>query len=453
MSIRRDSLPILKERWLQRLDTALWPTTVESWPLWQRTLVRAAQIFYAVLRDLGSGQISLRAMSLVYYTVIAIVPLLALTFSVLKGLGVHNTLEPTLLRVLEPFLGEYATDITTNVVSFVDNIRVDVLGFVSVGVLLYTVLTMMQKMEQAFNYIWMVNQPRTLGNRISEYLFAIIGSPLLILLSVGIASYINTNFFVRYLDSLTFGAWILQVFGFVASLGFMSLAFAFAYRFIPNTRVHFISAFIGGIVTTFAWKALGWVFSNFLVANSANAVIYAAFFALILLMLMLYLGWLVLLVGSSVAFYHQHPSRARTGRQPLHLALRDQEQVTLTLAMLIVERFRRRQQPWSLDELLDHTQLSAQIVESGLETLQSIGFVSLTAGDPTRYLPTTDVSDLRIQELRQQIRMYARDPVNLHPPCPEQQAVEAFLQQVDRMTDEQLGEQRFDDLERKNNDS
>ncbi|MEX1196302.1 MAG: YihY/virulence factor BrkB family protein [Pseudohongiellaceae bacterium] len=453
MSSRGDSLLVLKDRWLQRLDEAMWPTSVESWPLWRRALVRAAQIFYAVMRDLGGGQISLRAMSLVYYTVIAVVPLLALTFSVLKGLGVHNTLEPTLLRVLEPFLGDYATDITTNMVTFVDNIRVDVLGTVSVGILLYTVLTMMQKMEQSFNYIWMVNQPRTLGNRISEYLFAIIGSPLLILLSVGIASYINTNIFVRYLDTLAFGAWILQFIGFLMSLTFMSLAFAFAYRFIPNTRVHFVSAFIGGIVTTFAWKGLGWVFSNFLVVNSANAVIYAAFFSLILLMLLLYLGWLVLLIGSSVAFYHQHPSRAHTGRVPLHLALRDREQVTLTVAMLIVGRFQRRQPPWSMDELLDHTQLSAQIVESALDTLRSIGFITVTAGDPSRYLPTTDVSDLRIQDLRQQIRMYARDPVNLHPPCPEQQAVEAYLQQVDRLAEEQLGEKRFDDLERKKPDS
>lgn len=447
------NLPALQEQSQEFLHTHLWPVDIDARPLWQRTLVRTAQIFYAVIRDLGSGQISLRAMSLVYYTVIAIVPLLALTFSVLKGLGVHNTLEPTLLGVLQPFLGEYATDITTNVVSFVDNIRVDVLGFVSVGVLLYTVLTMMQKMELAFNYIWMVNQPRNLANRISEYLFAIIGSPLLILLSVGIASYVNTNFFVVYLDSLAFGAWILQFIGFLMPLLFMSLAFAFAYRFIPNTRVHFTSAFIGGVVTTFAWKLLGWVFSNFLVAHSASAIIYAAFFALILLMLLIYLGWFVLLLGSSVAFYHQYPSRTRTGRQPLQLALRDQEQVTLTVAALIAKRFHQQQPPWSLDELLEHTRLNAQIVELALDTLRRINFISITAQDPPRYLPTTDISELRIEHLRKRVRRLARDTLNIHPPCPEQQAVETWLQKVDEITDSQLGETRFSDLERGNTDS
>lgn len=446
MTQKTRSLSSLQEEWLQRLDQILWPYDTEDWPQWQRVLLRAAQIAYAVIRDLGTGQVSLRAMGLVYYTIIAMVPLLALTFSVLKGLGVHNSLEPTLLSILQPFLGEYATDITTNVVSFVDNIRVDVLGFVSVGVLLYTVLNMMKKMELAFNYIWMVSQPRTLANRISEYLFALIGSPLLILISVGMASAVNTSFVVEYLDSLSFGAWILQFIGFLMPLVFMSLAFAFAYRFIPNTRVQFSSAIIGGIVTTIAWKLLGWVFSNFLVANSANAVIYAAFFALILLMLLLYLGWFVLLIGSSVAFYHQHPSRTRNGRKPLRLALRDQEEVTLTVAALIVQRFLDRQPPWSIDEIVDHTGINSQIVEVALSTLERIRFIAATANDPSRYLPIGDVSTLPVQQLRQRIRRMAPDPLTIRSRCPQQQAIANWLERVDTTVEQQLGETRFADL-------
>lgn len=122
----------------------LWRDTEQTAAGWQRHLTRALQIAWAVLRDIAEGHVSLRAMSLVYYTVIAIVPLLALTFAVLKGLGVHNAMEPALLGLLEPFMGEYSNQITSNVVSFVDNVRVDVLSVVSLGVLLYTVLTMMQ---------------------------------------------------------------------------------------------------------------------------------------------------------------------------------------------------------------------------------------------------------------------------------------------------------------------
>lgn len=341
---------------LQQLEEFLWtnagPTAPQS--AWRRyllnTVMRSLRIVYAVIRDLAEGHLSLRAMSLVYYTVIAFVPLLALTFAVIKGLGVHNAMEPMLLGVLEPFMGEYSAEITGNLVSFVDNVRVDVLSAVSLGVLLYTVLTMMQRIVSSFNFIWSISQPRTLANRVSEYLFAVIVSPLLILLSVAIASYVNTTLFVGLLDTISFGVFFVKFIGVLTPYFFMSLAFAFAFSFIPNTRVHFSSAFIGGVVTTIALKGMAWIFQNIITEYSANAVIYAGFFAAIMLMLFIYLGWLMLLIGSSVAYYHQFTAKARSGRKPLRLSLRVQEEVALTVAYLIVKRFRKGGKPWTVDQ-------------------------------------------------------------------------------------------------------
>ncbi len=427
----------------ERGEEFLWRERSGNEPLPLRFLLRTLQIIYAVARDLGSGQVSLRAMGLVYYTVIASVPMLALTFSVLKGLGVHNTLEPTLLRVLEPFLGEYASDITGNVVDFVDNIRVDVLSFVSLGVLLYTVLAMMQKMEAAFNYIWSVNQPRSLGSRISEYLFAVIVSPLLILISVGIASYVNTNFFVEHLEDLRFGARILQFMGWLMPIVFMSVAFAFVYSFIPNIRVNFTSAWVGGIVTTFAWMLMGWIFRNFITVESANAAIYAAFFVVILLMLFIYLGWFVMLIGSAVAFYHQYPSRTRIGRKLPRLSIAEQEEVTLTVAALIIRRFQLGEPPWSMPELIQHCNLNAQVLQAALDTLKDIQFVYETSDEPKRYLPGGSVHDMGILELRNKIRAHSIDHMPAREISRDQLAVREFLKNADSILDEKLGDERF----------
>src|SRR5690606_15570749 len=144
-----------------------------------------------------------------------------------------------------------------NVINFVENVRVDVLSFVSLGVLLYTVLNMMQKIEMSCNFIWSVAEGRRFANRVSEYLFAIIVSPLLLFLSIGITSYINTNIFARSLGIMPFGGVMLQLTGSITAFMFMSLAFAFAYSFIPNTRVQFSAALVGGIMTTIIWKTMG----------------------------------------------------------------------------------------------------------------------------------------------------------------------------------------------------
>ena len=107
-------------------------------------------------------------MSLIYTTLLSLVPLLALGFSLLKGLGVHNSLQPVLERFLAP-LGPQGTQISQNVIAFVENIKVGVLGSLGVALLLYTALTLIQKMEQSFDYIWRVEVPRRLGQRLTEY--------------------------------------------------------------------------------------------------------------------------------------------------------------------------------------------------------------------------------------------------------------------------------------------
>lgn len=431
---------------LDTIDNRLWREHDSGKFQWRKHTARAIQIAYAVLRDLAEGHLSLRAMSLVYYTMVAIVPMLALTFAVIKGLGVHNAMEPALLGLLQPFMGEYSIQITENVVSFVDNVRVDVLSVVSLGVLLYTVLTMMQQIELTFNYIWSITQPRTLAHRISEYLFAIIVSPLLILISVGIASSVNANFFVRYLEQLSFGAWIIQSIAFVMPALFMSLAFALAFIFIPNTRVRFSSAFIGGVVTMIAWKTMAFVFQNFFVVNSANAVIYAAFFAVILLMLFLYLGWLMLLIGSSVAFYHQYPAKARMGRKPLELSFEMQEEVALSVAYLIVKRFNQGLSPWSIDELASYTRISAPVIETAINALIDVKFIRATDEQPRSFLPHHSVEDSSINALRKRLRERSNTKLAQKSISSEQNQIRQFIQDMDEQWAQASGEITFRQL-------
>ena len=322
---------------LTKVRRTLWQPHLQDAPWWRRTLIRTAQITIAIIRDLFQEQLSLRAMSLVFTTLIGFIPLFALTFAVLKSLGVHNAMEPTLLALLEP-LGDRSTEVTRQILTYVDNLRVELIGITSVGLLLYIVLDMMRKIESAFNYIWAVKKGRNWASRISEYLFAVIVSPLLLFISISITSYVNTNFFAAFLENLAYGGLIIQVTAFLAPILLMSLAFAFAYGFLPNTKVHFSSAFIGGLVTTFIWKLMGVFFQEFFV-SSARESIYLAFASAIVIMFFIYIGWLVALIGSSIAFYHQNPAKTRTGRDRLHLSIAQREGIALAVAETIIQRF------------------------------------------------------------------------------------------------------------------
>src|SRR5262245_6171147 len=126
------------------LDRGLWP---ERWhdvdaPWWLRT----ARYAYALTRDYVQGDLSLRAMSIVYTTMLAIVPLLAFAFSVLDALGFHRELEPLLFNFLAP-LGPRGAEVTERVIGFVDNVSGSALASVAVVILLFTGLSMAQKVE------------------------------------------------------------------------------------------------------------------------------------------------------------------------------------------------------------------------------------------------------------------------------------------------------------------
>jgi len=109
-----------------RLADFIWQKDIKHLAHWQTGSIRLLRILYAVGGDLASGLISLRAAGLVYITLLSLVPLLAVSFSVLKGFGVHNQLEPLLLHLLAP-LGSNSPEIVKQILGFVDNIKVGAL--------------------------------------------------------------------------------------------------------------------------------------------------------------------------------------------------------------------------------------------------------------------------------------------------------------------------------------
>ena len=195
----RDSLlpgPLgaLARRWL-------WDIDIDSLPAWRRLVLWTLRIGQACWRDLAEGQLTLRAMSLVYTTLLSLVPLLAISFSVLKGFGVHNQVEPLLLGFLEP-LGDQGVEISARIVGFVDNIKVGVLGFLGFVLLFYTVISLMQKIERAFNYTWRIGRERTLGQRFRDYFSVVVIGPVLVFSSLSITASIMSDAVVQALAAI-----------------------------------------------------------------------------------------------------------------------------------------------------------------------------------------------------------------------------------------------------------
>lgn len=429
---------------VQRGENWLWGTDLHVASLWQRFVIKVLRILYAVIRDLKDGQLSLRAMSLVYTTVIAVVPLLALSFSVLKGFGLHNEVEPMLLDALED-LGDKRFDIISNVMSFIDNIKVGVLGAVGFALLIYSVISMMHKIEHSFNYTWQIKRDRNMSQRFRDYLSVIFVGPLMIFLSAAITTSANTGVVINYIEALPAGSSLVALVGDVIPYLIMSTGFAFIYMFLPNTQVKLLPAFVGGLVTAIIWKIMGWGVATF-IANSASSIaIYSAFASVIILMVWMYVGWLVLLVGASVSFYFQNPQYILIRRDSMHLNGENSESLALSVLYLIGYNYQKKMPAWDVDSLGRRLRVAPHLVDDMLEFLEVQNYIIRAGENGSDIYPALPVEQIMIGKLLRKVRELSLDgqrerEIRGEPP------VALLLDDMRAMIDERFGDKSLKDI-------
>jgi membrane protein len=377
--------------------------SAESGFIW-RWLINILRVSYIVIRELATGELNLRAMSLVFTTLLSLVPLIAVAFSVLKAFGVHNQIEPVLLSLLEP-LGPKGPEITANIIGFVQNVKVGVLGSLGVAMLFYTIIALIQKIENAFNFVWRVKKSRTLARRFTDYLSVVMIGPVLVFTALGLAATVMSHDVVQHLQAIEpFGTLILYV-GKIAPYIMIILAFTFLYKFIPNTRVEMMPALIGATVAGVLWVTLGKLFASFVASSSNYTAIYSSFAILFFFMLWLYLAWLILLTGSQVAYYLQHPKLVRFGGKGYSLSprLRDKEGLWLMTAM--AKQFYLQKPALSVQELEEQTGLAGDLTQDLLTILEQAQLIVELEGDEPRYQPAQDIAKIQIMTILNALRV------------------------------------------------
>ncbi|MDY6979510.1 MAG: YihY/virulence factor BrkB family protein [Pseudomonadota bacterium] len=411
-----------------KLLNQLWQIDIRSLSIWQRRGIGALRVLYLIGRDLASGELNMRAMSLVYTTLLAIVPLLAVSFSVLKGFGYHNQLEPILLNLLTPPLGDRGAEITHQIIGFVENVKAGVLGSVGLVLLLYTVISLTQKVERAFNYTWQVSENRSMARRFSDYFSVILIGPLLIIAAITLTASITSSTLYSSMQNTAVIGWLLQSFNESLPYLLVILAFAFIYVLVPNTRVRIRSALVGAIVAGILWQTVGWGFAELVSSSPRTIAIYSAFATLFLFIIWLYISWLILLIGASIAFYHQFPERRWRESRQMHLSNRLKEKLALAAMIAIARRYYEKQPEWTLSELAGSLNIFEQSLHPILEQLVQGQLLVRTDHEPARYIPGHAPEQINLLAILDTIR----------------QADENYMVNLDRLPPDPIVDQAFD---------
>jgi len=356
---------------------------------------------FALIRDLLSGELNLRAMGLVYTTLLSLVPLIAFAFAVLKGLGVHRDLEPLIYEFLRP-IGDRAGALTTQMMTFVENVRGGVLGSVGLAFLLYAVVTMIQKLENAFNFAWHVERPRSLMRRISEYLSLMVIGPVFLVVVFSLFGAVATHDSMRWLTQSEFWGAIVRGLGMLGPYLFVTGVFTFLYVFVPNTRVRLRPALAGGLTAGVLWAASGAVFTKIVAASTQMVAIYAGFAIFLAALIWIYLSWLILLIGAQLSFYVQNPRYLRVGQTPVRLTSALRERLAFTIMLMIARRFLAGEAPWRQRALAEDLEIPGSALAIVVDSLEKAGLVALNEDEDI--LPARDLEGIALQDVLQAVR-------------------------------------------------
>ena len=388
----------------ETLNKKIWGVDLNTLPWWQASPLSVVRFIYILAVDFLNGQLNLRAMSLVFTTMLSIVPLIAVSFSVMKAFGMHNQMEPMLMQYLAP-LGAQGEEIAQQIMGFVNNIKVGALGVLGLMVLFYVIARLIKKIEYSFNYTWRIQQTGSLIRRLGNYVVILFGFVLVFGALAVTGTAMNSSVAKAILAVEPFGTLLSLATRLLPYLMIIA-AFTAAYLFTPNTRVRFVPALVGGIVAGILWQTVGWVFATFISASMSTSytAIYSSFAFLFVFMIWLWWSWLILLIGSSVAFYKQHPEYLYINSHDLRLTNRQKEELALQIMTVIGKRFYNHQTPIEIDSIVSDLRLPKQSIEQQLNLFEEHGLLVKAESDTLSYAPARPLEELNLKAVLDTVR-------------------------------------------------
>lgn len=362
------------KRALQFIQSDLWNAEAMAQLGMRRVqgLLQFCAVFVeSVLRDM----IPLRASALTYYTVLAVVPLLAFALSIMQAVGANRGFVPLLVEQLtrvSPEAGE-------RILATVQRVNFAQLGTIGAALLFLTTLLGLVSIERTFNQIWGVTRARSLDRRITDYLAVLVIAPLLLGAALSLTTTLQSQTLVRELLERPWFALLYDTGLRWSPVAFLGLGFAFLYWFVPNTRVRVSGALLGGLVAAALFTALQHVYVRFNVGVTSSNALYGGLAALPLFLAWVYVSWVIVLLGAELAAALENVAklrRARRGEEPSPAA---REALGLAIAVRLARSFDSGAAPIAAEQLSEDLRLSIRSAREILGDLERAGVAARAA--------------------------------------------------------------------------
>ncbi len=381
---------------IDNLERRVWQNPTPRW--YERSL----RILLAVFRVVTKSQIKLFATALTYHTLLAIVPLLAVLFTLLKSFGIESYLKGLIDDMLKP-MGSAGDQVGDYLFQFINNAQAGLLGGVGILFLFYTIFNLFNKIEISLNHLWNIESSRDFKNQLMSYLGVIMLAVIVATLALGLNLFGHQDILQQRWQHLLIVAMLLTWGVKMLSIAATAVMLAVLYSGAVNTDVNFRAAFVGGLFCAVLWVPLTTGFTALIAMSTSYSVIYSSFAGLVILLIWLNILWLLFLSGGLVAYFVQFPALLRPYAS-VRLNPAEMEHYAEVILQLITARFNAGKGATELAELISHSGLSHRQVLNLLAPFLQQHLVIAVGRNQTGYLPAVNPEQLDNDTVRNTIR-------------------------------------------------
>ena len=393
----------LKSRMINFIKTDIWRIRKKDLSRMKYFFIKQLRILLLATRGFGQDQCPLRASALTFYSILSIVPVVAMAFGIAKGFGFQKLLEK---QLLEKFSGQ--EEVMIRIVDFSRSLLENTKGGMIVGIgivfLLWTVIKLLGNIERSFNDIWELKNPRTYGRKFSDYLSIMLISPILIIMSSSATVFITTKITLITEKVALIGMFSSVIFVMLKLIPYclIWILFTFVYILMPNTKVNFSSGFVAGVTAGTIFQVAQLAYIVFQVGVARYNAIYGSFAALPLFLIWMQLSWLIVLFGAEISFAYQYVDTYEFEPDCRNISQIFKKLISLQIAHLVIRAFFRGEKPLTASKITQVLEIPIRLVQQILDELVEGGIFSYaeTKEDNERfYQPALDINGITIKSI------------------------------------------------------
>lgn len=355
----------------------LWSIRLSDLPPRKAMFYRYVRVLVLSIRKYIEDRLQFPASALTFFSMLSVVPVLALGFGIAKGFGYEKLLQEQLTNNLKGHeeVVKYLIDFSN---SFLARAQGGLIAGIGVAILFWTVMKVFGNIESALNTIWQIRKPRSFVRKFSDYLSMMLIAPLFMVLASTANVFISTQLstmedrvaLLGYISPLIY--FLLKLIPYVL----IWVLFSLIYIIMPNTRVNVKSGIIAGVVAGSIFQITQWAYIHFQIGVSNYGAIYGSFAALPLFLVWMQISWLIVLFGAEVAYADHNIELYEFETETIHISPHAKRIITLLVAHKIVEKFKNCELPVTANQISKELKLPIRLVKLILTDLIKVNVIS-----------------------------------------------------------------------------